>query len=256
MRQLNPESRQFVFQLATQQKRVVRAAVDDDPQLLAIAARVGWSLESQGSLLSWLRTREDWQLQRFGNMVIGGRIPNPDRLSYLIGPLANAMSEFEGDKLGGFTSFLARGWFEGWPLQRIRESQRRPPDYSRLVDLIYARIQYLLPWALFGCHELVQLEAHTRGISVGSGIADLSSLATEGVPSFDALTLVTAHNIERVDATRLATAYLNTGPRTEIRQWLASTDWREIASVVTNPDQRRLDPDLRGIVSSLSDASA
>lgn len=252
-RQLNPDARQFVSRFAAQQKRVVCTAVVDDPELLNVAARVGWSLESQRALLTWLRTRKDWQLRQYGSLVIGGKILHPDRLSFLIGPLANAMSEFEGDKLGGFTAYLARGWFEGWPLQRIRAAQSKPPDYTRLVDLIYARIQYMLPWALFGCHELVQLEAQRRGITVGSSVADLSSLATEGVPSFDALHLVTACSIERVDATRLANAYQSKSPQTGIMQWLATSDWNELVSIVTSSDQRRIDPDLRSIVSALAD---
>ena len=252
-RQLNADARQFVTRLTAQQKRVVRGAVVENPELLGIAARVGWSLESQGALLSWLRTRKDWQLEQFGNLVIGGSIRNTERLSFLIGPLANVMSEFEGNKLGGFTAYLARGWFEGWALQRIRASQSRPIDYSRLVDLIYARIQYLLPWALFGCHELVQLEARRRGIAVGSGVAELSSLATEGVASFDALHLVTVYNIERVDATRLAQAYQSRRRHTQIVQWLTATEWDELAFIVAGPDQRRIDPDLRGIVSRIAD---
>ena len=250
-KQLSGEKKQFAVRLACQQKRVVHNAVSADPELLSVAARVGWSLESQNALLEWLRSREDWQLERFGNLVLGGRIHDGERLSYLLGPLSKSMSEFEGDKLGGFTAYLARGWLEGWPLRQIRSSQTRPIDYARLVEVIYARIQYMLPWALFGCDELLRLEAQQRKIYVGSGVADLSALASEGVPSFDALRLVN-FDIERVDATRLAEAYQKVRPATNIVEWLSSLQWDEIAHIVAGVDRRGIDPDLRSIVTEMA----
>ena len=251
-KQLGGEKKKFALALASQQKRVVREAVASDGELLGIASRVGWSLESQNSLLAWLRTREDWQLEQFGNLVRGGKIVDGSRLGYLLGPLANAMSEFEGDKLGGYTAYLAQGWLEGWPLNRIRSSQKRSIDYARLVDVIYARIQYMLPWALFGCDELLRLEAHRRRIHVGSGVSELSALAAEGVPSFDALRLVTHFDVERVDASRLAAAFQGARRRTELIRWVGSLEWVEIARIVSAPDRRRIDPDLKNIVGEMA----
>jgi hypothetical protein len=69
---------------------------------------------------------------------------------------------------------------------------------------VYGRMQYLLPWGLFGMHELIVYEAKRGSIVVNDGVSSLSALAAEGVPSFDALQLVVQLGIERVDATRLA----------------------------------------------------
>lgn len=250
-KQLDEDKKKFACALASQQRRVVRSAVSADRELLEIASRIGWSLESQKSLFSWLKTCEDWQLEQYGNLVRGGRITDTSKLGYLLGPLANSMSEFEGDKLGGYTAYLARGWLEGWPLHLIRNSQRRRIDYARLVEMIYARIQYMLPWALFGCSELLDLEARRRGVRVGSGVSDLSALAAEGVRSFDALRLVTAFDVERVDANRLAEAYQRVRPGTEIVRWLSSLQWGEVAHIVSGTDGRRIDPDLRDIISQM-----
>ena len=252
-KQLSGENKQFASRLAIQQKRVVRNAVAADIELLEVASRVGWSLESQNALLAWLKTRDDWQLEQFGSLVMGGRILDGNRLGYLLGPLSSHMTEFEGDKLGGFTAYLARGWLEGWPLHRIRSSQSgsRRLDFDRLVDVIYARIQYMLPWALFGCNELLHLEARLRRISVGSGVSDLSAFASVGVPSFDAHRLVTSFDVERVDATRLAEAYLQARARTDFVQWISSLRWDQIALIVAGKDGRRIDPDLRTIVRNM-----
>jgi hypothetical protein len=56
------------------------------------------------------------------------------------------------------------------PLTTIRmRSARSPPrDYSSLIDIIYSRIQYLLPWALFGVSELLAYEARKRNVFFGS----------------------------------------------------------------------------------------
>ena len=251
-KQLSGKKKQFASRLASQQKRVVRNAVSADSELLGVASRVGWSLESQNALLEWLELRDDWQLEQFGNLVVHGRILDGDRLGYLLGPLSSHMTEFEGDKLGGFTAYLARGWLEGWPLHRIRSSQSKRMDYDRLVDVIYARIQYMLPWALFGCNELLHLVARRRRIHVGSGVADLSTLASEGVPNFDAHRLVTAFDVERVDATRLAEAYPRRRLSTDLVGWLLSLTWDRIARIVAGTDRRRIDPDLKTIIRSMA----
>jgi hypothetical protein len=246
-RQLTADARDFATSLSVRQRRVINTVLQSDTELLRIAARVGWSLESQKSLYEWVKSREDWQLQGFGNVVIAGRIIDPTKLGYLIGPLAKMMTEFEGDKLGGFTAYIADGWLEGKPLSLIREAQQRKMEFGRLIHVIYARIQYLLPWALFGLNDLIQYESGKRGISVNAGVGDLSVLASEGVPNFDALRLVTEFDIERVDATRLASAYRKAKREVDIVGWLRALKWQQTVSIVLGTDRRRLDPDLNRV---------
>jgi hypothetical protein len=76
---------------------------------------------------------------------------------------------------------------------------------------------------------------------------DLSVLAAEGVPDFDALTLVMRLDIERVDAARLAAAYQRARAETDVVGWLRGLQWERVVGVVRGPDNRRLDPDLRRV---------
>jgi superfamily II DNA/RNA helicase len=246
-KQLNPDEREFAQRLGVQQRKVVRDALKEDAALVEIAARIGWALETQRNLYEWIKGLENWQLKQFGELVLGGRIAHPERLSYLIGPLSKQMAEFEGEALGGYTSYIAVNWLKGLPLTEIRQTQAKKMDYGKLVSVIYGRIQYMLPWALYGCHELVQYEAKRRVIKVGDGVKDLSVLAAEGVADFDSLTLVLKLDIERVDATRLAVAFRKDHTQTDIVGWLKGLNWARITAVTRGPDQRRLDPDLRRV---------
>lgn len=244
-RQIEKENLKFAERLGLQQRKVVRNALKENDNLLNIAAQIGWSLETQTDLYEWIKTLEDWKLEQFGKLVLNGRIWDSTKIGYLIGPIAAKMSEFEGDKLGGFTSFIAVKWLEGLPLSDIRDAQAKKPDYGKLVHIIYSRIQYLLPWALFGVDELVKYEAKIRNVKIGSGIRDLSVLASEGVPNFDALNLILSLDVERVDASRLADSYHKFKPQTDIMGWFAGTSWDSIVKIVRGYDRRRLDPDLK-----------
>ncbi|ATB48421.1 DEAD/DEAH box helicase [Corallococcus macrosporus] len=252
---MNEEDRAFCGTVAKQQQKLVGATLERNTELLQIAARIGWSLESQSELMKWIRSCKDFQLRNFGVIVVGGQIKNPSKLGYLLGPASKHMAEFEGDKLGGMTAFISSTWLEGLPLTIIRDRQDKEKSWSRLIKIIYARVIYLLPWALFGIDELVQYEARTRGAKVGSGIRDLSVLASEGVPSFDALRLVLELDIERVDATRLAAQYQRGRKKTDVLGWLRRQQWRDIVSIVREPDGRRLDPDLRSVYERLQASS-
>src|ERR1039458_404191 len=98
-RQMSEPEKSFAQKLGRQQRRVVRDALREDADLVAIAARIGWALETQQNLYEWLKGLEDWRLKKFREMVIAGKIMNPDRLGYLLGPLSKHMSEFEGESL-------------------------------------------------------------------------------------------------------------------------------------------------------------
>jgi hypothetical protein len=243
-RQMNTAEKEFAQRLGRQQRQVVRDALREDSELVEIAARIGWSLETQQKLYEWLKGLEDWRLKQFGEVVLAGRIMHSDRLGYLLGPLSKHMSEFEGESLGGYTAYIAVNWIKGLPLTEIQKSQQKM-DFGRLVRVIYSRIQYMLPWALFGVHELIGYEAKRRRIAVGDGVRDLSMLANEGVPDFDALTLVIRLDVERVDATRLAASYRTARAQSDITAWLTGLSWDRVVNIVSSSDSRRLDSDLR-----------
>jgi hypothetical protein len=150
---------------------------------------------------------------------------------------------FEGQALGGFTAFIASKWIQGLPLSGMIDD--RNPDFGKLVSTIYGRIQYLLPWGLYGLHELIEYEARRRKIVVSAGVRDLSVLAAEGIPDFDALQLLIQLSVERVDAARLSHAYHSRHRDTDIIGWVRSRSWPEIERIVRGSDGRRVDPLLR-----------
>lgn len=239
------------------QRRVIRDSIINDDRLLNIAARIGWTIETQSLLVDWIKGLQDWEIERYGKLVIHGKVSSGINLNSLLYPIAERMTEFEGMKLGGFTAYIASHWIEGHPLSTIRERSAhrgQPRDYSSLIRIIYSRIQYLLPWALFGVSELLQYEARKRNIFFGSGVKDLSILASEGVPNFDALTLVLNLNIERVDATRLASSYSRQKQDTDIIGWFKGLSWPTIAGIVSGSDKRRIDPELKLIHEQLLNA--
>jgi hypothetical protein len=244
-RQLPEAAMKFALSLGKQQRRVVSRATEDDPDFVEIAARVGWSLEAQQILYAWLRTRENWQLEQFGNIVVAGYVRNFDRLGFLIGPVAKHLIAFEGEALGGAIAFLAEKWIRGIPLASFQ--RERGASFGRMVSNIYGRMQYLLPWGLFGMHELLQYEARLRSIRVSDGLSSLSVLAAEGVSNFDSLQLVLNLGIERVDATRLAERYKRARVSADISDWLVATSWAEVERIVKGVDSRRVDPSLKAL---------
>ena len=248
-RQMNSATRSFAKAIGSQQRAVISRATDDNPEFVEIAARVGWSLEAQHNLYAWLVTREDWQLEQFGEMVVGGQVRHFGNLGYLIGPLAKNLLAFEGQVLGGYMSFIAAKWIEGIPLANFQTDHGA--SFGLMISRIYGRMQYLLPWGMFGMHELIQYEAKNREIEVGDGVSALSILTAEGVPNFDALQLVLQLGVERVDATRLSQQYRRFRPPTDIVGWFVGSGWPALERVVRGNDRRRVDPILRGLHSRL-----
>ncbi|UFP99736.1 DEAD/DEAH box helicase [Pseudomonas fitomaticsae] len=248
--QMSLDVKVFADTFSLQQKKVIQTAFSSDAELMNIAARIGWSLEAQAELHEWLMSLDDWRLEKFGQIVVGGHIYKFDALSYLLGPVSKFMSEFEGDKLGGVTSFVSCIWVEGQPLTSIRDRQQNK-NLGELVRMIYSKVQYLLPWALYGVAELLSYEAKRRRIKVQGGVRDLSVLAAEGVPNFNALQLVMGLGLERVDATRIAAAYgaPNTGKRqtTDVVGFFRGLEAKDLFRIVRGNDRRRIDPDIYGI---------
>ncbi len=157
-------------------------------------------------------------------------------------------SHFVENRLG-YMSFLATKWIEGIPLANFQTDHGA--SFGRMISNIYGRMQYLLPWGLFGMHELIQYEAKNREISVGDGVSSLSILTAEGVPNFDALQLVLQLGVERVDATRLSQQYRRFRPHTDIVGWFVATGWPALERTVRGQDRRRVDPALRGLHAQL-----
>ncbi|AOJ08261.1 hypothetical protein WS71_12330 [Burkholderia mayonis] len=243
--QLSKSERVFAEDVGKRQRRVVKRATDENPALIEIAARVGWSLEAQANIYKWLETRDDWQLEQFGSLVVGGYVLNVSNVSYLIGPVAKHLLAFDGEALGGAYSYLAEKWIAGMPLSKF---EVKHGSFGEMIAKIYGRMQYLLPWGLFGMHELLKYEAKRRGLVVGDGVSALSVLAAEGVPNFDALTLTLSLGIERADATRLSQAYKPFRSKaTPIADWLAALPWTRAEEVVRGVDQRRIDPTFRAL---------
>lgn len=244
--QLSEAERIFAERVGERQRRVVKEATDENPAFIEIAARVGWSLEAQSNIYRWLETRDNWQLEQFGGLVIGGHIKNLSNVSYLMGPVAKHLLAFDGEALGGAYSYLAEKWIAGMPLSKFQAE--RGSSFGLMIAKIYGRMQYLLPWGLFGMHELLKYEAKRRGMVVGDGVSALSVLAAEGVPNFDALTLTLSLGVERADATRLSEAFrplrLKTTP---IVDWLAALPWQRAEEIVRGADQRRVDPMFRAL---------
>ncbi|OLL28141.1 hypothetical protein BTH42_29675 [Burkholderia sp. SRS-W-2-2016] len=192
-----------------------------------------------------MKTRENWQLEQFGNLVLGGYIFNTSNVSYLIGPVAKYLLAFDGEALGGAYSYLAEKWITGTPLSRF---EVKHGTFGQMIAKIYGRMQYLLPWGLFGMHELLKYEANLRGMVVGDGVSALSVLAAEGVPNFDALTLTLSLGVERADATRLSQAYKSVRSKaTPIVGWLSGLPWSRAEEIVRGVDQRRVDPTFRAL---------
>lgn len=244
-KQLSVTERAFAEQLAKRQRKVVKRATDENPVLIEIAAKVGWSLEAQSNIYSWLKTRENWQLEQFGNLVPGGYIRNISSVSFLIGPVAKHLLAFDGEALGGAYSYLAEKWIAGMPLSKFKVERG---SFGEMIARIYGRMQYLLPWGLFGMHELLKYEAERRRLVVGDSVSALSVLAAEGVPNFDALTLALSLGIERADATRLSEAFKAQRLKAiNVTDWLSSLPWARAEQIVRGADQRRVDPTFRAL---------
>lgn len=243
--QLSVTERVFAEDLGKRQRRVVKMATDENPELIEIAAKVGWSLEAQSNIYNWLKTRDDWQLEQFGSLVVGGHILNLSNVSYLIGPVAKHLLAFDGEALGGAYSYLAEKWIAGTPLSQFKVE--RDASFGLMIAKIYGRMQYLLPWGLFGMHELLQYESKRRGLVVSDGVSALSVLAAEGVPNFDALTLTLSLGVERADATRLSEAFKRLRLNAPIVDWLSALPWGRAEEIVRGVEQRRVDPSFRAL---------
>ena len=248
---LDSNTRSAALKLINTQDRIIRDffAKPNAPPV-NVAAELGVSIQTLDDLRSYAASLEDWKLENMSSLVWGGNI-NEAQIDYTIGPVAKRMGELEGGKLGGFLTALVRQWLLGVPFSLIpREGKQRVED---LVSVVYSRIQYLLPWGLYAFDRLVEEQAEQRGIDYNNAIRSVAYLVDSGVPGFDALRL-TNIGIERVDATRLAKRYRQSGGYSldvDVVGWVSGLSHAEISRVVMGQDRRRLDFDLPKVLSEL-----
>lgn len=217
-----------------------------------IVAEMGLSLDTLERLKNYVQRLEDWQIRNLTKMFYGG-VLNLSQAAYTIGPVSKNMAELEGPRLGGFVSELAINWLSGVPLTivRSRTSNYSGSSVEELISVIYSRIQYLLPWGLFAVDGILEDEAKKRSINYNGEVKKLSFLVDAGVPSFDAFRLVNL-DFERVDATRLGSAYRNSGGRNlgiDIIDWVTTIDRSLLNEILKGSDDRRIDYDLDKIIS-------
>ncbi len=212
------------------------------PELIA---ELGLSIETLTDLRDWVSSLADWQIESLRNTMHGGNA-NLVQVKYTVGPVAKHMAELEGKKLGGFLSEIIVHWISGVPFRSIWRDKKDYWGTGRMEDLIsvvYSRVQFLLPWGLYATDRLVEAEAQRRGIKYQNQLRSLAYLADAGVPTFDALRLVSAQ-FERADATRLAAIYhRNGGLRSgfDVLGWLATQPVEVLTSAVRGTESRRVE---------------
>lgn len=213
---------------------------------IQLIAEMGLSLETVNDLQMYIRSCENWQLEKMSGVVRHGEV-NFEQVSYIVGPVAKRMAELGGRKLGGFVVSVVVEWLRGVPFSTLKAF--RTSRISRLEDLIYViytRVQYLLPWGLYAMDRLVEEEARVRGLRYENQIQSLAYLADAGVPNLDALRLV-SFEFERVDAARISLAFRRErarGRQDDLIRWLVTKSKETLVAVVRGTDGRRIDSDL------------
>ena len=222
------------------------------PELIA---ELGLSIETLTDLREWVRSLENWQIEAMRQVMYGGNV-NLNQAKYVVGPVAKLMAELEGPKLGGFLSEVIVLWISGVPFRSIwghKEGYWQTDRIEDLISVVYSRVQFLLPWGLYAADRLLEAEAKRRGFSYDGQLRLLAYLADAGVPTFDALRLV-SFQFERADATRLAARYqqrggLNTGM--DVVQWVIAQPLKVLVECVRGTEQRRVDFDFEQRVRDL-----
>ena len=234
---------------------LVEAAVFPPIELIA---RLGLSIETIFELRDYIIGLGKDHLRNMKNVMYGGRV-NISQARYIVGPVAKRMAELEGTKLGGFLSDTIMNWITGLPLAVIHEkvnSDNRKSSLKSLEDLInviYSRVQFLLPWGLYAADSIIQAVAGEQDIPYENEVRSLARLADAGVPNFDALRLV-GLEFERVDATRLSFEYYRRGGTklgVDIVSWLVNLPIEQSMRIIRGMDGRKIDYDFVGNIESL-----
>jgi hypothetical protein len=246
-------ARTVVEQQATVVERYLRAPGSPSERLLA---ELGLSMDTLSRLKQYVETLEDW---RFEQVLAGlpGRHLRARSLRYFFSAIMARMAEPEGSRLGGgFYADLVVEWCSGIPFSGFTGSVSggRLED---LINLMYTRIQYMLPWALYAVDRFFEQEAVERGHTYDGQVRQIAYLADAGVPDFSALRLSHA-GFERADATRLSRAHAadrEASATTDVLTWVAAQENDKLVAIVRGTDRRRLDFDLLATVRDLRGAS-
>lgn len=212
----------------------------------ALLAELGISLDVVGDLLNIVRNWEPWQAERISRIIMNGRA-DLDQAGYLLGPVSKVMADLEGRRLGGRFGFVAVEWLRGIPISLIKVRANYTSRLEDLVRDIYSRVQFLLPWGLYAVHRLVEQDFPRRGIYYDGGIDTLAWLTDAGVPSVSALRLSQV-GFERVDATRLARAYEESGLKEDVLAWLREQLVDQLEAIIRGEDNRHLDLRFREMI--------
>jgi superfamily II DNA/RNA helicase len=250
---LEGELGDFARSMMASQGRVVEDFLQSDLAPSAVTtAQLGLSMETLADFSEYVKSLEDWQLRSFNNVIRGGEVV--ERYArYVVGPVSRRMAELSGRKLGGILSEIIMDWIAGLRFLSIRKASAGIDSLEDLISILYSRIQYLLPWGLYAFDRIVHEEARRRRIGYGGQIQDLAYLADAGVPHFEGLRLV-AFDFERVDATRLGSAYRAAVGRRrsiDLLSWLLNLNRQQISRITRGEDRRRVDYDLDRLLSAV-----
>jgi hypothetical protein len=248
-----PDVRDFARSVIEQQAAVVdrylQAPGSPNERLLA---ELGLSMDTLSRLKEYVESLEGWRFQQVLDGLPGGHL-RVRSLRYFFSAIMARMAEPEGSRLGGgFYADLVVEWCSGIPFAGFTGSVSggRLED---LINLMYTRIQYMLPWALYAVDRFFEQEARERGLAYDGQVRQIAYLADAGVPDFGALRLSHA-GFERADATRLSRAHSadrEASATTEVLAWVAAQEDRKLVAIVRGADRRRVDFDLLATVKEL-----
>jgi superfamily II DNA/RNA helicase len=250
-------TRAFARALVERQALVVdRYLSEDGAPSEKLLAELGLSMDTLSRLQEYIRTLPDWQFDKVLEGIPGGHL-RAGSLKYFFSAVMARMAEPEGSRLGGgFMADLVIEWTRGIPFAGFtaRINRGRLED---LINVLYSRIQYMLPWALYAIDRFMFEECTRRGKPYDGQVHYMAYLVDAGVPNFGALRLTHA-GFERADATRLARAHQRdreARATTDVLGWVAAQKDATLFGIVRGADNRRIDYDLIATVKKLRGAS-
>jgi len=206
-RELQDEtSRSFAHTVVEQQADVVdRYLKSPGAASTRLLAELGLSMDTLQRLKDYV---EGLPSERFDAVLAslpGGHM-RVRSLSGFFSAIMARMAEPGGARLGGgLYADLVVEWCSGIPFAAFN-GRLEGGRLEDLINLLYTRIQYLLPWALYAVDRFFEDEAASRDREYEGQVRQIAYLADAGVPDFGALRL--SHlGLERADATRLSRAH-------------------------------------------------
>ena len=251
------ETREFARTLVEQQAQVVdRYLTSPGAPSERLLAELGLSMDTLSRLKQYVTELQDWQFDQVLEGLPGGHL-RARSLRYFFASIMARMAEPEGARLGGFYADLVVEWCSGIPFAGFSGSMASG-RLEDLINLMYTRIQYLLPWALYAVDRFFEQDCVERGLTYNGQVRQIAYLADAGVPDFGALRLTHA-GFERADATRLSRAHASDREAlatTDVLAWVTAQRDEVLIRIVRGADRRRVDFDLLATVRNLRSADA